>query len=149
MLRFHHELAYLCLTETHMVFVFDFCSMMHSNTFLTVFSTSWHGGANQSTLFHIEELSLLPCMCRVACSDLTSQWSPSKLKKKGAQNHVNKERVAKMVPVLTGFAGTTEEALTFRCGGEGHRVAVVIIGADQMMLLEQLVVHTPSEDGIH
>lgn len=62
---------------------------------------------------------------------------------------MNKERVAKMVLVLTGFAGTTAEALTFRRRGEGHRVAVVIVGADQMMLLEQLVVHTPSEDGIH
>lgn len=40
-------------------------------------------------------------------------------------------------------------SVTFGRGGKGHRVAVVIVRADQVVLLEQLVVHAPAEDRLH
>lgn len=56
-------------------------------------------------------------------------------------NRVNKEVAANVVLLLTGFAGTMAEAprertgVTFRRRAKRHWIAVVIVRADQVMLL--------------
>ena len=99
---------------------------------------------------HNKELGLLSSRCQgasgqVACSDWSLPRVTIKMKVKGGTTPLlpfpmEKELAAKVVLLLKSFAGMMSEAqresrITFGCGAKRHCIPVVVVRADQMMLL--------------